>query len=128
MLGGQHHEGHPIQGVWTGRKHFNFLTRRVGLTRFVGHGKSHRCAFGTSNPVALSFLHAVGPIEFIEARQETVSISSDAHHPLSHGFLQHRVTSALAEAIFDFVIGKYCAQGWAPVDFAVRQVGNSKAH
>ena len=122
------HEGHPVQGVGTGCEDFDFGARRIGLSGIVGHGEPNGRAFGATNPVPLGFLDAVGPIEVIQAGQQAVGISGDAHHPLPHGLLHDGVPAALAQAIFHFVVRKHGAKGWAPVDFAVCEVGDAEAH
>ena len=122
------HEGHPVQGVGTGREDFDFGARRVGLSGVVGHGEAHGRAFRTANPVPLGFFDAVGPIEVIQAGQQAVGVGGDAHHPLPHGLLHDGVTAALTESVFDFVVRKHRAEGGTPVDLAVCEVGDAEAH
>ena len=122
------HEGHPVQGIGTGREDFDFGARRVGLSGVVGHGEPHGRAFRTANPVPLGFFDAVGPIEVVQAGQQAVGVGGNAHHPLPHGLLHDGVTATLTQAVFHFVICQHRPKGRAPVDLAVREVGDAEAH
>ena len=76
----------------------------------------------------LGILDAVRPIQSVKALQQTVCVSCDAHHPLPHGFFDHGMATPLTQTIFDFVVGQHGSQGWAPVDFAVGEIGDAKGH
>ena len=38
------------------------------------------------------------------------------------------MASAFAQAVLDFIVGEHSAQDWTPIDFAVCEVGDAKAH
>ena len=78
--------------------------------------------------MALRFLDAVRPVEVVQAREETVGVGRDAHHPLAHGLFDDGVSAPLAEAVFDLVVRQHGAKSGAPVDFAVCEVGDPEAH
>ena len=75
--------------------------------------------------MALRFLDAVAPIQLVEAVEQALGKSTDAHRPLQHGLLDDGVSAALAQAVHHFVVGQYRAQGGAPVHQGLAAVGQA---
>ena len=78
--------------------------------------------------MALGVLHAVGPIQAVQAVEQAVCVGGDAHHPLAHGLLHDGVSATFGQAVLDFVVGQHRAEGRAPIDFAVREVSDPEGH
>ena len=47
---------------------------------------------------------------------------------MAHGLLHHGVSAPFRQAILDLVVGEHRAEGRAPIDLAVREVGDSEGH
>ena len=122
MFRRQDHEAHPVDGVRSGREHLD------GVLRQALDAKVHRRAFAAANPIALGFLDAVRPIEAIQVVDQALGEGRNAHDPLAHPLADHGVTAALAQAVFDFVIGQNRTEGGAPIDLAVGEVGQPELH
>ena len=122
MFRRQDHEAHPVDGVRSGREHLD------GALRQALDAKVHRRAFAAANPIALGFLDAVRPIEAIQVVDQALGEGRNAHDPLAHPLADHGVTAALAQAVFDFVIGQNRTEGGAPIDLAVGEVGQPELH
>ena len=90
--------------------------------------ETHFGPFRTTDPVALSFLERVGPVEFIETVEQTLGIGRDAETPLVHEFLFNRVASTDRHTLADLVVGENCSEFRTPVDHSVAQIGNTIVH
>ena len=128
VLRGEDQEGHAVERVWPRGEDFDFSAGRVGLAVGRGNREAYRGSFGATDPVALGFFDAVRPVQVVQTREETVRVRRDAHHPLAHGLFDDRVSAPFAQAVLDFVVGEHRAKGRAPIDFAVGEVGDAKAH
>ena len=78
-----------------------------------------------ADPIALQFLDAVGPIEVVEAFEQSVGVVGDPHHPLTQRNATDRMSATLAFSVDDFFVGEHGAQPLAPVDQRVIQVGQA---
>ena len=114
MLGREHHEGRAEQRVGSRREHLDVA--RWG-------GKAHACAMRAADPVALHQLDRLRPIESVEVVDQAVGIRRDAHRPLAHVALKHRIVADVAAALCrHFLIGEDRAETWAPVDRCVGEI------
>ena len=97
---------------------------------FVGANEweLHFGTFAVSNPVSLSFLERVGPVDCIEATEQTTGVCAYAKTPLVHEFLLNGITAADREAFAHLVVGEHCSEFWAPVYHRVAEVGNTEVH
>ncbi len=86
------------------------------------------CAFAATDPVALHQLDRLRPIETVEVVDQAVGIGGDAHHPLAHVALEHRVVADVAAALGgDLFVREDCAEAGAPVDRGVGEVSEPMA-
>ena len=84
-------------------------------------------AFAPANPIALKQFDSLGPIQFFEIVEQSLSIGSDAQHPLPHWPSNHRESTNFALSIHDFFVGQNCAELSTPVDRDIRNIGESNA-
>ncbi len=103
------HVGRTKKRVWP---------RRVYLERFCVplDGKNHRSAFGFANPVALHQFNRLGPVQIVESVKKPVGVIGYFEHPLADAFARHFGVAAVAKPVLDFLVGKACLAGGAPVD------------
>ena len=122
VLGGEHQEVRSIQCVGSCRED---LHRLFGV---VLDGKLELGSGRLSDPIALHFLDAVGPINAVEPGNQAVSIGGDPHHPLPHFFADHRVAAPLTASSDDLIVGEHSPERRAPIDLAVGEVGQAVGH
>ena len=120
-LGSQHHEGYAEDGVGAGGEYGK-------LEVAVLHAELHLGAFGAAYPVALRFLDGVGPVERVEALEQTAGVGRHPEAPLLHLLLHHGVAAAFAHAVDHLVVGQHGAQLRAPVHHGLAQVGQAVVH
>ena len=91
MLRGEHHEGRAPQRIRPGGE---------DLHRIAVFGvKDHRGPLGTSDPVGLQRLDALGPIQAGKV-QQLIGVIGDAEEPLLQMLLDHRRTAAFTVTVF----------------------------
>ena len=124
MLGGEHHEGRPEEGVGAGREDLD-RGIGVGIARpGLGDREAHERAMAAPDPVALHELDLFGPLDPVEVIGQPVGIRGDAHHPLAQVLLEDREVAALgASLVGDLFVGQDRAQTWRPVDRGLGGVG-----
>jgi hypothetical protein len=79
----------------------------------------------STDPVSLHRLDALGPVQFVQILQQTVSISSDLQHPLTHKAALDGFTRFHILAVLDLFVGQNRALRRAPVDGHLRLIGKA---
>ena len=80
MFRGDDHVSCTEQRIATGRVNAELLFSRHAVS--IGNGKIYFGTVALANPVLLHVLHALGPIQLVQALQQAVAIQRDAHEPL----------------------------------------------
>ncbi len=120
MFGGQHDEGGAEKGVGPGGEDADVLIA-------ARNGEIDLGPFTAADPVALHFLHAIGPVELFQVGQQAVGVRRDAEEPLRHRFLFHYGIAAPAAVVPDLLVGQAGLAGRAPVDGRGGPVGQPMA-
>ena len=105
MFGRKHQEGRTKERIGARRKDGN-IGGRVTLCsccRLI-KGKANLCSLAAANPVGLSLLNLVWPVERRDVGQELVGILSNLEEPLLHWLLHHHFFTAPAPAIDHLLI------------------------
>ena len=93
MFRSHHHVGRTEQRIATGRVDAEVLVGRLAFG--IGDGEIHFGTEALANPVLLHVLHALGPVELVEALQQAVAIQRNAHEPLLQVTAFHFLGAAL---------------------------------
>ena len=80
---------------------------------------------GSSDPVALHFLDALGPVQVVEVVEEAFRVVGDPEHPLAHRSALDGIAGFHVAAVFDLLVGEDGGEGGAPVDGDVGEVGEA---
>ena len=105
--------------------HVDFLPIELS---FLGQREPDCGTFAAPDPVALDFLKGVGPIDGVEAIEQTFGVSGDAQDPLPHQLAFHRKAAANGETVHHFIVGEHRAEFRAPVHPCVGEVGQTVVH
>ncbi len=120
-LWSQDHEGNTKHGIGTGGEDGE-------LHVAVLHREHDLCTFGTTNPVLLSLLDGVAPLDSLQSVEQTLGVSGSTQAPLLHLLLDDRIATTLAHAVHNLVVGKYRTQAWAPVHHRLAEVSDAVVH
>ena len=110
VLGGEGHEGHPVEGVQPGGEHRHLLA--------VGQVEGEPGPLGLADPVPLHGFDVLRPVDLVQVRQQLLGVAGDGEEVLLHGLLHHRMAGALVLAVHHLLVGQDRAQGLAPVHVA----------
>ncbi len=114
MLGRKHHERGPEQRVGPCGEHLDVSGRRA---------EANPCSRRATDPVALHQLDRLWPVESVEVVDQAICIRRDAHRPLAHVALEHRIVADVAATFCrHFLVREDGAESWTPVDRRVGQV------
>ena len=104
MFRGDDHVGGTEQRIATGGIDAELLFGRLAFS--IGDGKVHFGTVALADPVLLHVLHALRPVELVEALQQAVAIQRDAHEPLLEVTAFHFLGAALfvAAIVQDFFV------------------------
>ena len=108
MFGCKHAVGNAEKRVATGSEYGESFVCAV-------YCKVDFCAYRFAYPIALSRFRGLAPIEFVQTFKQSVGILLYIDYPLLHIFANDGVAAALALSVYNFVVGEYCAQLFAPV-------------
>ena len=105
MLGGKHQEGRTKERIGARRKDGN-IGGHVTLCSCRGliKGEADLCSLTAANPVGLSLLNLIWPVERGDIGQELVGVLSNLEEPLLHWLLYHHFFAAPAPAIDHLLI------------------------
>ena len=120
-FGSQYHEGDTEHGICTGGEDRKFQIAVFYLELYFG-------TFAASYPVFLGFFQGFGPVDGIESVQQALCVGRYTETPLTHLLLDDGETTAFADAVHHFVIGKYGTELWTPVNHCLAQIGNAVVH
>ena len=120
-LGSQHHECHTEDGVGTRGEDGELYIA-------VSHFELHLRTFRTTNPVALGFLQRVGPVDGLQAVEESLGIGRHAQTPLAHLLLFYGIAAALRYTVHHLVVGEYGAESRTPVHHCLTEIGDAVVH
>src|SRR5690606_30862936 len=81
-----------------------------------------------ADPVPLDFLQRFAEFYFFQSLKESFGIFGDTQAPLAHPTLYYGVATAIAYAVYHFIVGEDSAKRLAPVDVGIPQVGKSVLH
>ena len=128
----KHHEGNTEHGIGASGEDGELERLAVSgqcLWVVVGH-HLELClgTFRTTDPVALGLLQGVGPVDGLQAVEQTLGISRDAEAPLAHEFLFDGITATFAHAIDNLVVGQHGAEHGTPVHHRLAQIGDAIVH
>ena len=114
MFRGENKECCAEQSVGTCGEHFNATS---------GGLECDASTFTAIDPVALHHLDGLWPIQTIEVFDEAIRIRSDAHHPLLHVALEHRIVADVATAFRShFFVCEDGSQTWTPVHRCISEI------
>ena len=120
-LRSQYHEGDTEDGICTGGEDSE---SHVAVSNLELHLRSFR----TTNPVLLSFLQRVGPVDGLQSVEQSLSVCAHTQAPLAHLFLYYRIASTHTHTINNLVVGKHGAQSGTPVHHRLAQIGYTIVH
>ena len=118
MFRGQHHVGCPEKGIGPGGVNLQRLRVSVYLERNV-------CAFGAAYPVPLHELDRLRPVQAVQVREEALGIGGDLQNPLADALTGNGGSAAFTLAVLHFLIGQARLAGGAPVNGALRFIGQA---
>ena len=118
MLRGEDTVGSAEQGVAAGGEDGELVI--VSVDREIDLGADR-----TADPVALHFLGAFRPVDFLETFEQAVSIGYDVDDPLTHVLADDREAAAFALAVDDFIVGENCTKLFTPVDRHIDTFGQT---
>ena len=122
VLGRQHGIGHAEARVRARGEDLDVQIR----ASLDGHAELG--ALGSTDPVALHGLHALGPVEAVQSVQQLVGVARDAEEPLLEVAPLDDVTRPLAGAVGeDLLVGEHGVASGAPVDRRLGAVGEAGA-
>src|SRR5690606_38516482 len=78
-----------------------------------------------ADPAPLDFLQRFAEFYFFQSLKESFGIFGDTQAPLAHPTLYYGVATAIAYAVYRFIVGEDSAKRLAPVDVGIPQVGKS---
>jgi len=114
VLGRQHHECRTKERVGSRGEHLDVAGRRR---------EPHSRTFAAADPVALHQLDRLRPVESIEVVEQAVGVRRDAHGPLAHVALKHRIVADIAATLGgDFFVGENRAETGAPIHRSISEV------
>ena len=117
VLGGEHHEGGPVDGVGARREDGQGLIDALDID-----GEAQRGALGAADPVALHGGDALGPVHAAEIEQ-LLGVGGDAEEPLGEEAALDGIVAALAEAVEHLLVGEHGLAVGAPVGGGLGAVG-----
>ena len=88
----------------------------------------HLRSFRAANPVALSLLYGVAPVDGVKTIEEPLGISRHAQAPLLHAALNDRESAADADAVDNLVVGQHRAETGTPVDHCLAEISYAVVH
>ena len=94
----------------------------------VLHLELHLCSLRTTNPVALSLLERVGPVDGLQSVEQTLGVCRHTQAPLAHLLLNHRIAATHADAIDNLVVGKHSAEFRTPVHHRLAKICYTVVH
>ncbi|MCL4101981.1 hypothetical protein MMG03_001568 [Fibrobacter succinogenes] len=120
-----HHVGCAKQGIATGGINAELVFG--GLAVCISDCEIHFCTLALADPVLLHVLHALGPIQLIEALQQAVAIMGDTHEPLLQVTAFHFLGAALfvRTVVQNFFVSANNLAVLAPPDLSVGVVGKT---
>ena len=104
MFGRKHQEGRTKERIGARRKDGDIGGVTFRSCRGLIKGKANLCSLAAANPVGLSLLNLVWPVERRDVGQELVGVLSNLEEPLLHWLLYHHFFTAPAPAIDHLLI------------------------
>src|SRR5262245_12056614 len=118
MFGREHQESTAVKRVGSGSENPNLLICILNL-------EVDFRAYASANPIALEQFDSFGPIKAVEFIEQSLRISGNAQHPLSHWSSNNRKTANLAFSIYNLLVCQDRAQLRKPVDRNISNVGQA---
>ena len=117
----KNHESNTEHSIGTGCEDGEVLVR-------VLNRELHLSTLRASNPVALSLLDRIAPLNGIQSVEQTLSISRYTETPLLHLTLYNRITATDTHSIDNLIIGKHGTKTGTPVYHGLTKVSNAVVH
>jgi hypothetical protein len=127
VLGREYQEGGAEDRIGSGREHLDRVFpsggRRWVLPDLRPEGEPEASPFRSPDPVPLSRLRGLRPVDPLQVVQQLVGVLRDAKEPLAEQPLTHRGAATLAETSDDLLVGENGLAGGAPVDRCLLLLG-----
>ena len=131
VLGAQHHERHPKDGIRPGGENLKCRVIRIfnfQFSIFIFQREPNRSTLAPAYPVPLDLLQRIGPVYLLQTIDQALGVSRHAKTPLAHQFALHRVASSDTQTVDDLVVGQHGTQFGAPVHGNIGQISQTIVH
>lgn len=120
-FGSEHHESNTEYGIGARGED---IEHDIG----VSDHKLHLGALRTADPITLSLLERIAPLEGVEVIEQTGSVSRDAEAPLIHHLLLHGETATHAQTLAHLIIGEDSSEFGAPIHHRFALISDTIIH